>query len=83
MTEDHDAPYGCDHCGREFAREDWLALHRGLDHDDTLTPQEQAAYDAALEAEREELRLFQYKALAALIVLYFGFLLLFAFVRAV
>lgn len=83
MTEKSDAVHTCDHCGRAFAREDWLALHRGIEHDGALSPTERAAYEAALESERDELRLFQYKALGALVLLYFGFLLLFAFVRAV
>jgi hypothetical protein len=71
-------PFGCPYCDRRFAREDWLALHEGLDHEPALSAEERAAYEAALDAEREQLRLFRYKALGALVLLYFGFVILYA-----
>lgn len=84
QTRDVDgAVYRCEYCCRAFNREDWLALHRGLDHRAELTPEERAAYEDAEAVEQEALRMYQYKALAALVVLYFGFLMLFAFVRTV
>ena len=71
-------PFDCPYCDRRFARDDWLALHEGLDHEGVLSADERAAYEAALEAERERLRLFRYKALGALVLLYFGFVILYA-----
>lgn len=73
-----DGPFDCPYCDRRFARADWLALHEGLDHGEALSPDERAAYEAAREAEVERLRLFRYKALGALVLLYFGFVLLYA-----
>jgi len=71
-------PFDCPYCDRRFAREDWLALHEGLDHDEALSADERAACEAAREAERKRLRLFRYKALGALVLLYFGFIMLYA-----
>jgi hypothetical protein len=80
MTEragdaDHDCPY----CDQRFARERHRDLHRGQAHADCLGPEEHEAYEAAEDAEREDLRLFRLKALAVLVFVYFGFLLLYAF----
>lgn len=73
-----DGPLTCAYCGRRFAEDDWLALHRGLEHSDAITPTERAAFEAAYEAEEAELRFFRLQALAALVVLYFGFLVVYA-----
>lgn len=73
-------PAVCTHCGARFADETLLALHRGLEHESELTDEEQAAYADAVEAEREDLRLFRLKALVALLGLYFGFIYVYAFV---
>lgn len=72
-------PYGCPYCDREFFRESYRALHLGQAHHEALTPAELADYEAASETESEELRLFRLKALAALVFIYFGFLLVYAF----
>lgn len=72
-------PHACPYCEREFYRESYLSLHRGQSHRERLTPAEVAAYEDASEAEREELRLFRLKAVAALVFIYFGFLLVYAF----
>lgn len=71
----HDCPY----CDRRFAEADWRDLHLGLDHEDALTDAQRDAYERALDAEEAGLRLFRYKAIGALVVIYFGFLLLYAF----
>jgi hypothetical protein len=79
FAPDSAGPFDCRYCGRRFAREEWLALHRGLDHEGReLTTEERAAFEAAREAEDYELRLFRLKALAALVVLYFGFVMAYA-----
>lgn len=75
-----DGPYTCAYCGRRFAEDDWLALHRGLDHPDAITPTEREEFQAAYESEEADLRFFRLQALAALVVLYFGFLVVYAVV---
>jgi len=72
-------PHVCDRCGRPFVRESHLALHRGLDHDE-LSADERAAFEAAREEEVADLRRFRLLALAALVFLYFGFLMTYAVV---
>lgn len=72
----HD-PVQCQYCGRRFAESDLLALHRGFEHPVDLGEAEREAFEAAYDAEEDELRLFRLKALLALMVLYF--LLLFAY----
>ena len=73
-------PAVCSRCGARFVDADLLALHRGLEHGGELTDDERAAYEAAVAEEREALRLFRLKALAALLALYFGFIYVYAFV---
>jgi hypothetical protein len=74
-----DAPR-CSYCGRPFPDEQLLALHRGLEHYDDLDESERDAYEDAYLAENAALRSFRLRALAALVVLYFGFLMLYAVV---
>jgi hypothetical protein len=78
-TTDDDPPHDCPSCDRRFHRVSYLALHRGQAHGDELTDAERAAYEAAREEEEEELRMFRLQALAALVFIYFGFLLVYAF----
>ena len=72
--------YECGYCGRPFARESWLALHRGLEHPGALTDAEVAAFRAAHADEEESLGTFRLKALGSLILLYFGLLMVYALV---
>jgi len=69
----------CPYCDRRFARAAWRDLHLGLEHAERLDDGERAAYEAAHDAEAEEIRMFQLKALAVLVLVYFGFLLVYAF----
>jgi len=71
-------PVVCDHCGAPFAEEELLALHRGIDHADALDEAERDAFEDAYESETEELRLFRLKALGALVLLYFGLLMMYS-----
>ncbi|PSQ43030.1 DNA-binding protein [Halobacteriales archaeon SW_7_68_16] len=66
-------PAVCERCGRPTEDDTALALHRGLRHDD-LDADERDAFRAAYAAEGEELRLFRLRTIAALVVVYFGFL---------
>lgn len=72
-------PAVCERCGAPFPTEQLLALHRGRAHDD-LTESERQAYAASLDAEATALRRFQFLALGALVVLYFGFFFAYALV---
>ena len=76
-----DAPaHECRYCGRPFAREEWLALHRGLEHPAELDDDEVAAFRAAHDAEEETLGSFRLRALGALILIYFCLLMIYALV---
>jgi hypothetical protein len=68
----------CERCGRPFADPDFLALHRGLAHWTDLSEPERETYWSAVETERADLRRFRIVALGGLVVLYFGFLILYA-----
>lgn len=72
--------YDCEYCGRPFAREEWLALHRGQAHPAELDDAEVEAFREAHTAEEAELRRFRLKALGTLIILYFGLLMIYAVV---
>lgn len=69
----------CQYCERTFATEELLALHKGHRHDERLDEEERAAYEAAYRAETDTLRVYRLKAVAALVLLYFGFLFAYAF----
>jgi hypothetical protein len=73
-------PHVCDRCERPFARETHLALHRGLAHAASLSDDERQAYADAHDGEVEDLQRFRLLALAALVGLYFAFLLTYAVV---
>lgn len=74
------ATHVCERCGQPFADEEYLALHRGLDHPDDLSPGEREAFESAHESEVADLRRFRLLALGALVALYFGFLMTYAVV---
>jgi hypothetical protein len=74
-TNSDEPPFVCSRCARPFAHEEWLDLHRGVIHEDNLTTEEREAFTDAYETEDDELRLFRLKALIALIVIYFGFIM--------
>ena len=70
----------CSHCGEAFPGARLRDLHRGLEHYDRLDDAERAAYEEAYLAENADLRSFRLRALAVLVLLYFGFLMLYAVV---
>lgn len=70
--------FACERCDERFPRERQRDLHRGLDHSDDLTPAEREAYAAASADEGADLRRFQIVSLGLLVLLYFGFLFLYA-----
>ena len=73
-----DAPYRCDRCGRPFEREEWLTLHGGLAHPGDLTDAEKEQFRAAHADEQAKLHRFRLIALGALVLIYFGLLLIYA-----
>ena len=73
-------PAVCGHCGDRFADDRLLALHRGRAHQKALTDAEVEAYREARADERDDLRLFRIKALGLLLLIYFGFIYVYAFV---
>ena len=67
-----DAPaHECAYCGRPFAREEWLALHRGLEHPSRLDNEEVAAFRDAHDEEEEAIGTFRLQALGVLVLVYF------------
>jgi hypothetical protein len=85
VDETYDVPadataYRCSYCARPFARESWLALHRGLAHPSELDDEEVEAFRAAHDDEEESLSAFRLQALGALVLIYFGFLMVYALV---
>lgn len=66
----------CEHCGRPFKTDRAVSLHRGEVHA-SLPADQQAAYEQAREAERDELFLFHIRTVVALGVLYAITVLLF------
>ncbi|WP_436927199.1 C2H2-type zinc finger protein [Halosimplex amylolyticum] len=73
-------PVECEYCGRPLENEGLLALHRGQVHADVIGDEERAAYESTHEAETGQLRRFRLKALAVLILVYFGLLMVYAVV---
>ncbi|WP_232702558.1 DUF7410 domain-containing protein [Halobacterium wangiae] len=60
----------CPHCGRPFAETAARDLHVGEVHPEECSTAERTAYEAAREAEREELFYFHLRVVVALGVLY-------------
>lgn len=60
----------CPHCGQPFADPTARDLHAGERHEDALSAAERDAYEAAREAERDDLFYFHLRVVAALAVLY-------------
>ncbi|WP_224336942.1 hypothetical protein [Haloprofundus halobius] len=75
-----DVAFRCRYCGDPFVEERHLALHRGLNHANDLTETEREAYRDAYADEEADLKRFRLVSLGALVVLYFGFLFVYAVV---
>jgi hypothetical protein len=74
------SPVECAYCGRPFESEGLLALHRGRAHGSAITDDERTAYEEVHDAESGQLQRFRLKALAILVLLYFGLLMVYAVV---
>ncbi|RDZ62072.1 DNA-binding protein [Haloferax sp. Atlit-12N] len=80
MTTDTDATrdrHTCTACGEAYPTARLLVLHRGARHPDDLDAGEVEAYREAYYEEEDELKSFRIRALGVLVLLYFGFLMLF------
>ncbi|SEO97842.1 hypothetical protein SAMN04487948_109118 [Halogranum amylolyticum] len=73
-----DAPYRCDICGGAYPTETLLIHHRGVRHPDELSETELDQYRDAYEEEESQLRRFRIVALGGIVLLYFGFLFMYA-----
>ncbi|WP_254523018.1 DUF7410 domain-containing protein [Natrinema caseinilyticum] len=73
-------PVRCPYCGRPFRRDRYESLHRGLEHSERLSVRERAAYDRARGEENPAVRRVRLEALGVLVLLYFGLLIVAAFV---
>ena len=70
----------CEYCDQPFPTDERLVLHKGLEHYQRLDDTERASFNSALTDEKDDLRSLRLRALAMLVGLYFGFLLLYAIV---
>jgi hypothetical protein len=68
----------CDYCDQPFPEAEYLTLHRGLTHYERLDEEEREAFTEAYEREGADIRRFRLIALGVLVLLYFGFLFLYA-----
>lgn len=75
-----EAAHTCPRCGRPFARAEYMTLHVGLDHPETLSESDRERFVEAYRGETEEIKRFRLKALAGLLVIYFGFLYMYLLV---
>lgn len=73
-----DPPHRCDRCGRPFDRETWLTLHLGHAHPADLSDDEIERFREAHADEEDALARFRLLALGALVLIYFGLLLVYA-----
>ncbi|WP_254529204.1 DUF7410 domain-containing protein [Natrinema gelatinilyticum] len=73
-------PARCPYCDRPFRRDRYESLHRGLAHPERLSVRERAAFDRARDEENPAVRRVRLHAIGVLVLLYFGLLILAAFV---
>ena len=70
----------CPYCGRPFRERRFETLHRGLEHPDRLSADEQTAFERAYLEERQAVRRYRLLALGAVVLWYFGMLMLYSIV---
>ncbi|OAQ52076.1 hypothetical protein HTG_13925 [Natrinema mahii] len=80
VTGDGDPPARCPYCGRPFRRGRYERLHRGRAHAERLSDRERAALERARRVENKTLRRVRLYAVGAVVVIYFGLLIVAAFV---
>ena len=70
----------CEYCGHPFPTNERLVLHKGLEHHQQLDGSEREAFESEFTGEEDDLRALRLRALAVLVLLYFGFLFIYAIV---
>ncbi len=71
-------PIVCEHCGFELKNEKQHRLHLGLEHYGQLSEGDRETFRETYHEEEAELNRFRIIALGGLVVLYFGFLIIYA-----
>lgn len=74
------SPFACPYCDRRERTEHLRALHVGEEHWEMATAAERDQFRDAYETESVALRRFRLLALGMLVLLYFGFLFIYAVV---
>jgi hypothetical protein len=75
-------PHICPYCGFALPAADQYRLHLGLAHYEQLDDTDQTAFRETYHREEESLTRFRIIALGGLVLLYFGFLLVYALLAA-
>lgn len=75
---DDETPVACPYCGFELVDDRQRRLHLGLEHYAELSDDEREAFKRTYTQEEEALNRFRIVALGGLVVLYFGFLVVYA-----
>ncbi|EJN60130.1 hypothetical protein SAMN04487950_2484 [Halogranum rubrum] len=78
VSDAPDAAYICATCGQAYPTETLLIHHRGIRHPDDLSETELEQYHEAYAEEEATLRRFRIIALGGIVLLYFGFLFMYA-----
>jgi len=85
-TSDFDVPAGeepaarCPYCARPFKEERFCALHVGEAHLAEASDEEIDRYEAAEDAEEDDLFVFHLKVVAAIVAVIMGYVYLYGFV---
>lgn len=74
----NESPAECPYCEYPFPNDEILLLHKGQCHPEELSAAERSDLQDAYEREREQVRMVRLKALAALVLVYFGLLMTYA-----
>jgi hypothetical protein len=74
----NEPPVECPYCDDPFPDDEILLLHKGQRHPEELSAAERSDLRDAHERESEQVRMFRLKALAALILVYFGLIMTYA-----
>jgi hypothetical protein len=77
-----ETPVVCPYCGFELTDDEQYRLHSGLEHYSALTDDERDAFRETYSNEEAALNRFRIIALGGLVVLYFGFLVIYALLAA-
>jgi hypothetical protein len=79
---DDETPQVCPYCGFKLPTDDQYRLHLGLNHYAQLDQADQQAFRESYRQEADALTRFRIIALGGLVMLYFGFLLIYALLAA-